>query len=257
MEAKKTPKIISVASIKGGVGKSTTCLILAKLLAQEHKVLLIDMDTQASITSYYSDPVKSKKVHIPMFNVYEMLKGELLIDSTIVNVCQNIDIIPSYYTLQNFVKYCWDSREIRYGEAQFFLRDAMQGLTREYDYILIDNPPSMDIILTNSLLVSDYVIVPVVCELWTFESLELIYAQVYNTLKLEIPIYVIATRFKNRSTYKYFYKEFIKRDNFLGVVSERESLNKSIFSKIDFDMTCDYVSEYQTIWNNFLSKIGK
>ncbi|WKC58499.1 ParA family protein [Borrelia sp. P9F1] len=257
MSTKKVPRVISIASIKGGVGKSTTCLILAKLIAQQHKVLLIDMDTQASITSYYGDQLKARKIHVPTFNTYEMLKGELLADSAVVNVYQNIDIIPSYYSLQDFVKYCWQSKVITFEEAQFFLKDAMQNLTKEYDYILIDNPPSSDILLTNSLFVSDYVITPVVCELWTFESLELIYAQVHDILKLDIPIYIVVTRFKKRSTYRYFYNEFIKRDNFLGVVSERESLNKSIFSKIDFDMTCDYVGEYQTIWNNFISKTDR
>ncbi|QMU99789.1 AAA family ATPase (plasmid) [Borrelia sp. A-FGy1] len=254
MEAKEVPKIISVASIKGGVGKSTTCLILAKLLAQKHKVLLIDMDTQASITSYYNKQLKEHNVNVASINVYKILKDEIRIDNAIVSVEGNIDIIPSYYTLQDFVEDCWDSNTITFQEAKFFLKDAMQGLTRVYDYILIDNPPSLDIFLVNSLFISDYVIVPVVCELWTVESLELIYDKVYDRLKLVIPIYTIATKFRKRSTYERLYNELDKRSNLLGFVSERESLNRSIFSKIDFDMTCDYVSEYQTIWNNFISK---
>ncbi|UGQ17902.1 ParA family protein [Borrelia sp. RT1S] len=258
MDAKKVPKVISIASIKGGVGKSTTCLILAKLLAQKHKVLLIDMDTQASITSYYDTQLEERNIRVPHFNIHQVLKGELLIGDTVVNVEQDLDIIPSFLTLQDFIydimEIYRNDKNIKISDTNLFLKEAMVYLEKKYDYILIDNPPTLDPILANALLVSDYVIVPVVCELWTFESLELIHDKVRNRLKLNMPIYTIATKYKNRSTYRSISKKLEGRSDFLGIVSERESLNRSIFSKIDFDMTCDYVCEYQTIWNNFISK---
>ncbi|WKC58474.1 ParA family protein [Borrelia sp. P9F1] len=261
---RKEPKIISIASIKGGVGKSTTCLIFAKLLAQKHKVLLIDMDTQASITSYYNKQLKEKNVNVSIVNMHKVLNEKLIIKNAIVNVEQNLDIVPSYYTLQDFIEEFIDKMvtnctyghrdKITYEDATLCLRNVMQFLPKEYDYILIDNPPSLDTILVNALLVSDYVIVPVVCELWTVESLALVKNKIRERLKLDIPIYIMVTKYKKRSTYEYLYNELAKRDDFLGTIPERESLNRSVFLGIDFDMKYDYMSEYKTVLDNFMKR---
>ncbi|AYE36982.1 chromosome partitioning protein ParA (plasmid) [Borrelia turcica IST7] len=265
MDAKKVPKIISVASIKGGVGKSTTCLILAKLLAQKHRVLLIDMDTQASITSYYNKQLKEKDINVFYHNIHKVLNEQMLIDDSIVNIAPNIDIIPSYLSLQDFVEdfisnlvenYTIGNKEkMTYEDATLCLKNAMRFLPKEYDYILIDNPPSLDTILVNALLVSDYVIVPVVCELWTVESLALIKDKIRDRLKLNIPIYMMITKYKKRSTYEYLYNELAKRDDFLGTISERESLNRSVFSRIDFDIKYDYMNEYKSVLDNFMKRV--
>ncbi len=70
----KKPKIITIASIKGGVGKSTSAIIMATLLAKEQKVLLIDMDTQASTTSYFYKEILNQNIDIVKINVYRVLK---------------------------------------------------------------------------------------------------------------------------------------------------------------------------------------
>ncbi|WP_445436380.1 ParA family protein [Candidatus Borreliella tachyglossi] len=264
---RKEPKIISIASIKGGVGKSTTCLIFAKLLAQNHKVLLIDMDTQASITSYYNKQLKEKNINICIQNMHKVLNTKILMDDAIVDIDQNLNIIPSYFTLQDFMEEFVDrliennrdssNKEITYDDSTLYLKSAMQLLTKEYDYILIDNPPSLDTILVNTLIVSNYVIVPVVCELWTVESLDLINNKIKDRLKLNIPIYMMVTKYKKRSTYEYLYNELVKRDDFLGAIPERESLNRSVFSRIDFDLKCDYMSEYRSVLDNFMKKIAQ
>ncbi|AHH11423.1 ATPase, para family protein (plasmid) [Borrelia coriaceae ATCC 43381] len=61
---REKPKVITVASIKGGVGKSTSAIVLATLLAKEYKVLLIDMDTQASTTSYFYEKIKDQSIDL-------------------------------------------------------------------------------------------------------------------------------------------------------------------------------------------------
>ncbi len=70
----KKPKIITIASIKGGVGKSTSSIILSTLLSKNNKVLLIDMDTQASITSYFYEKIEKLGINFTKFNIYEILK---------------------------------------------------------------------------------------------------------------------------------------------------------------------------------------
>lgn len=89
---RKKPKIISIASLKGGVGKSSTGLIFATLLSENYKVLLIDIDTQASITSYFFNKIKSKDIDLSNINIYEVLKEDSLeINSAIISVDNNLD----------------------------------------------------------------------------------------------------------------------------------------------------------------------
>ncbi|WP_210372585.1 ParA family protein, partial [Borreliella garinii] len=102
MDTKK-PKIITIASIKGGVGKSTSAIILSTLLAKDNKVLLIDMDTQASTTSYFYKKISNQNIDIHNINVYRVLKEKLDINDAIVNIKENLDLIPSYLTLNKFL----------------------------------------------------------------------------------------------------------------------------------------------------------
>ncbi|EEF84069.1 ParA family protein, partial [Borreliella spielmanii] len=101
MDTKK-PKIITIASIKGGVGKSTSAIIFATLLAQKYKVLLIDIDTQASTTSYFYKEITKQNINIVSKNIYRVLKEKLDINDAIVNIKDNLDLIPSYLSLHKF-----------------------------------------------------------------------------------------------------------------------------------------------------------
>ncbi|UGQ16730.1 ParA family protein [Borrelia sp. RT5S] len=260
-DRRTSPRVISVASIKGGVGKSTTCLILAKLLSQEHKVLLIDMDPQSSITSYYGNLLDEQGACISEFNIHQVLKGERFIGHAVINVERNLDIIAGYYTLKRFL---YDVMEryrcdlfIKISDTNFYLKDAIRHLSKKYDYILIDTTPATGPILSNALVVSNYVITPVVCQVWTYESIELIYEEVRNELKLDIPMYTLATMYRNRSTHFNINRKLQERDDFLGTVKERESLNKKFHLGDAIDMKSDYVDEYRKILNNFMLKSGE
>ncbi|AHH04451.1 Atpase, para family protein (plasmid) [Borrelia nietonii YOR] len=80
---RKKPKIITIASIKGGVGKSTSAIIFATLLAKDHKVLLINMDTQASSTSYFINTIEKQKVDIIQYNIYEVIRNNIDVNESI------------------------------------------------------------------------------------------------------------------------------------------------------------------------------
>ncbi|AHH11354.1 ParA family protein (plasmid) [Borrelia coriaceae] len=246
MDNKKT-KIITIASIKGGVGKSTTCLIFATLLAKDYKVLLIDMDTQASVTSYFFMEIEKQNIDLRTVNIYEVLKNNLGICDAIINIEGNLDLIPSYLSLHKFNKEAITFKEIK-------LQKQLQNLALDYDYIILDTNPSLDYTLTNALVVSNYIIVPMTAEKWSVESLELLNFSV-DDLAIEIPVFLIITRFKKNNTHKELFNLLKEDKNFLGLVSEREDLNKKIAKNDSFNLNKDYILEYKIILNNLLKRI--
>ncbi|ACH94210.1 ParA family protein [Borrelia duttonii] len=245
MDRKKS-KIITIASIKGGVGKSTTSLIFSTLLAQKFKVLLIDMDTQASSTSYFIKDIERQKFDVVQFNIYEVIKNNININESILNIKKGLDLIPSYLTLYQF-----NAENILFKEMR--LKENLKLLNERYDYIIIDTNPSLDFTLVNALVVSSYVIVPMTAEKWAVESLQLLEHFIVKA-GFKIPIYLIVTRFKRNKTHKYLLNIIEAKDNFLGAIKEREDLNRKIASNTDFDINKDYIVEYQDIFNKFLEK---
>lgn len=213
MDTKET-KVITVASIKGGVGKSTTSLIFATLLSQSFKVLIIDIDTQASTTSYYFKIIKECGIDLFNRNIYEVLISNLHIDNAIVNISSNLDLIPSYLTLHKF-----NSEAIPYKE--FRLKEQLKLLGFEYDYIILDTNPSLDFTLTNALVCSNYIIVPITAEKWAVESLDL-FNFFIEKLSIKAPIYLLNTKFKKNNTHKELLNILKENDNFLGTISERK-----------------------------------
>nr|WP_210373016.1 ParA family protein [Borreliella garinii] len=240
---RKNTKIIAIGSIKGGVGKSTSAIIFATLLANDCEVLLIDMDTQASVTSYFYKKIMESKFDLLEKNIYEVLKGNILIDNSIVNINNNLGLIPSYLSLHKFNKEAITFKEIK-------LQKQLLNLKFNYDYIIIDTNPSLDYTLTNALVCSDYVIVPITAEKWAVESLELLKFSI-SDLAIDIPIFLIITRFKKNNTHKILFNSLKDNKNFLGLVSEREDLNKKIAKDDLFNLDKDYMLEYKNILSRF------
>ncbi|AHH11338.1 ParA family protein (plasmid) [Borrelia coriaceae] len=246
MDRKKTT-IITVASIKGGVGKSTSSIIFATLLSQKYKVLLIDMDTQASTTSYYSPKLSKLDVNLIDKNVYEVLKNNLSINNAIFVIDKNLDLIPSYLSLHQF-----NMEPIPFKEMK--LKKQLKQLEIDYDYILIDTNPSLDFTLVNALVCSNYIIVPMTAEKWAVESLEL-FEFFVGKLDLSLSVFILVTRFRKNNTHKYLLDILRSKNNFLGTVSEREDLNKRLAEDSTFDLNKDYIHEYQKALDCFLREI--
>ncbi|WP_330730670.1 ParA family protein [Borrelia turicatae] len=235
---RKKPKIITIASIKGGVGKSTSAIIFATLLSENYKVLLIDMDTQSSVTSYFYDNLEDQNLNLTVQNIYEVLIDKININSPIIKINDNLSLLPSYLNLHFF-----HNDNIAFKELRF--KQSLKLLHHVYDYIIIDTSPSLDIILTNALVCSNYIIVPMTAERWSFESLEIL-EFFLRKLKFNIPIFVLVTRFKKNNTRKNLLVMIKEKVDFLGIVSEREDLNKRIAQNDAFDLNKDYIKEYQT-----------
>ncbi|AYE36958.1 chromosome partitioning protein ParA (plasmid) [Borrelia turcica IST7] len=247
MEIKKH-KVISIANIKGGVGKSTSSLIFATLLAKKYKVLLIDMDTQASTTSYFYQKLQEKNINIKDTNIYQVLSEKIDINESIVNLDTNLDFIPSYIDLHKFNTESIPLKEFRLKESLFLLED-------EYEYIIIDTNPSLDYTLSATLISTHYIIVPMVAEKWAAESLELLYFWIKQLKINNVPVFLLITRFKNHNTHKQLLEYFQSQKRFLGFIHEREDLNKRIAKNDIFDLTKDYIKEYGSILTKFLNQI--
>ncbi len=163
-------KVISVANQKGGVGKTTTSINLASsLAAAEKKTLLIDIDPQANSSSGLS-------VHNHNPSVYEVLIGTRDIKDVIVQTYMPfLDLLPSNINLvgAEIEMVDMEAREKLFGKAIEVIRD-------NYEYIIIDCPPSLGLLTLNSLSASDSVIIPVQCEYFALEGL----GQLLNTINI-------------------------------------------------------------------------
>ncbi len=240
---RENTKIIAICSIKGGVGKSTSAIIFSTLLSKKYKVLLIDADPQASTTSYFSDLLEEQGVDVSKQNIYEVLADKKNINSSTFRLNNNLYILPSYIYL-----YLFYDDNIPFKETR--LKDSLKLLKHKYDYIIIDTSPSLGIILTNVLVVSNYIIIPMTAQKWSVESMQLLEFAL-KRLKLKIPIFPMVTNFKKNNTYKHLLELISRDDNFLGVIHEREDLNKRIAENDTFDLNKDYIKEYEITLEKF------
>ena len=175
-------KIIAIVNQKGGVGKTTTSINLsASLGILGKKVLMIDLDPQGNATTGVG--IDKKGIDN---SVYELLTMRTTIDKAIIKTNSvNLSIIPAYLNLAGVEMELIElERKYRESNMKFNrvmrLKDELYKVKDNYDYILIDCPPSLGILTTNALAAADSVLIPVQCEYYALEGI----MQLINTIML-------------------------------------------------------------------------
>lgn len=155
-------KVVSIVNQKGGVGKTTTSVNLSACLAElNYRVLVVDIDPQGNTTSGLGFDINED-----IKTVYSVLSGDEPMEAVYKTKFGSLYVCPSDIQLAGS-----EIELVEEEKREYKLRDALEKIKYQYDYVIIDCPPSLNLLTLNALIASDSVLVPVQCEYYALEGL--------------------------------------------------------------------------------------
>lgn len=212
---------ISFSNQKGGVGKTSITLHTSGALAElGKKVLAIDLDQQGNLSSVFIDNIYT----LPLTVADILLEDGVPIKDVIQKTpLENIDILPANLALSDL-----DARLAGDDDAQYYLLEELEDIEKQYDYILMDCPPSLGRATRISLVAADYVIIPIECQEWAVKGSSQLTSYIDKVQKranpkLDIMGFVI-NKFDSRRSIEVSYKEVL-RENYGDKIFQTEFKN--------------------------------
>ncbi len=252
-------KIVAVANQKGGVGKTTTSINLAVALSYQNKsILLVDSDPQGNTSSGVG--VKTKKLSLHLYHAFSSNcpANDIVVHTSV----DKLDLIPS-----NIDLVAAEIEMISFEKRESRLKNILDPLLYQYDYIIVDCPPSLGLLTLNALTAANSVIIPMQCEYFAMEGL----AQLVNTIRSVKKSFnpllfiegLVLTMFdkRNNLTHQVAHeiKKYFNEQLFETVIprnvrlSESPSHGQSIF---DYDNQSSGAAAYLSLAKEFLKKQG-
>jgi chromosome partitioning protein len=194
MALPKSPRVIALANQKGGVGKTTTAINLGTALAAiGEDVLIVDLDPQGNASTGLGIDRKSRAV-----STYDLMLGEATIgEAAVATVVPRVAVAPSTLDLLGVELEIakWPDRAYRLRKALFGEGEGDSSRPRNYTYVLVDSPPSLNLLTINGMVAAHSVLVPLQCEFFALEGLSQLLQtvdQVRRTLNPELSVHGIA-----------------------------------------------------------------
>ena len=252
-------KIISVANVKGGVGKTTTAAVLsAGLTAKGYKVLMIDSDPQTNLTMcFMSEPSDGTP------SLYHVYAENKTLDEIKTPIKPNLDLVIGDFELCNA-----DMQFLKAGRLKM-LRKAFKDLKSNYDFVIIDTPPNLGILSLNAFLVNDYIIVPMAADSFSLKGVRLL-KQTLDEMKEETEknisvIGLLLTKYTNRTNVSKLLEksvnsaaELLHTKVFDSRIRQATILQESQIAKIDlleYAPKAPITADYQAFIEELLNRI--